>query len=353
MYAGGPGGLNWGGEGLMGNAFQPTAGLMQMPQFQQPQMTQGPWSQLAYQMAGRPNQGPYANVAVPASPPDASGTSGGSALGGTALGLLGSLANNPSALKNIGNLGSSALSKLGGLFGSAGPSTALASSMAGDAAASLGSGASAGMAGTAADVAGSNSAWLAGQPAAGLLGSAAPAAGSVASIMAGGSPALATIGTGAVDAAAASSAADAAAALGGGSAAGSSGSAAGSAAMGAGAGAALAGGIFMAPIIAGMSTPAVRTNAAYNASLLKGLNNPDHNSQDYIGSMQEVVSQIAQGQQNGWGVALPQEIQDKAQQLGLFQAAAAMHSAAQQINSGAVLDRNAAGKTYGVSRNKV
>lgn len=82
--------------------------------------TPGDWSQVAYQMAGSPKQGGmYPTVPVPATIPGTGGgattTSGsGSAIGGTVLGLLGSLAKNPSMLN----------SALGGLLGPTAAQTA-------------------------------------------------------------------------------------------------------------------------------------------------------------------------------------------------------------------------------------
>jgi len=117
----------------------------------------GPWSQLAYQMAGSPKQGgAYAQVTPPPTPvnTNATGSSGGSALGSIATGLLGSVLKNPQLLKGAYN----------GISG--------------------------------------------------LLGGGA-ADGSAASILAGGSPTLSTVGTGAVAPAVDSAAADAGAALAG------------------------------------------------------------------------------------------------------------------------------------------
>lgn len=81
----------------------------------------GPWSQLAYQMAGSPKQGgPYAQVAAPPTPVNTNvpGSSGGSAVGSIATGLLGSVLKNPSLLK-------SAYNGISGLLGSA-PTSVLA-----------------------------------------------------------------------------------------------------------------------------------------------------------------------------------------------------------------------------------
>lgn len=153
------------GQGLMGYA-PPQMGLLSASATPPaPVGMMGPWSQLAYHMAGSPKQGGgYASVPVPAAPAGSSGSSGGPSTGSSILtGLLGALAQNPSIVKNLG-------SSIGSLFG------------------------------------------------------AAPAAGSLPSIMAGGSPALASVGapavselpsvTAAVDAAAPSSAAPAAGLLG-------------------------------------------------------------------------------------------------------------------------------------------
>lgn len=99
--------------GLMGpTQFQ---GLMGSPQG-------GPWSQLAYQMAGAPKQGGmYASVTPPASPTSATTPAGGgaTAVGGTLLGLLGGLLNGGSGGSSGGsNIANSPLGKvLGGLLG--------------------------------------------------------------------------------------------------------------------------------------------------------------------------------------------------------------------------------------------
>lgn len=60
----------------------------------------GPWSQLAYQMAGSPLQGPYPSVVAP-SGTGISGTAAGAA--GGIGGLLGQIAQNPSLAKNLAN----------------------------------------------------------------------------------------------------------------------------------------------------------------------------------------------------------------------------------------------------------
>lgn len=157
--------------GLLGYAPQ-TAAVQQPGSLMNYQP--GYWSQQAYKMAGSPVQGPYAPVPVPAAT-GVSGSSGagGSALGGTALGILGALAKNPSILK-------SGYNAISGLLGGAGD-------------------------------------------------------GSAASILAGGSPTLSAVGTGAVAPAVDSAAADAAGALGGADA--GAGAAAGGLLGGAGSGA--------------------------------------------------------------------------------------------------------------------
>jgi hypothetical protein len=134
MYAGGPSGdPTW---GLMGNVAQPSPmmGLMGPQQVAQNQNFQGgPWSQLAYQMAGSPNQNPFGGMTLPPASATAPAGGGATGLGGAALGILGALAQNPSTTKSVGStlsnlLGSGssasgATSKLGSLFGS-GASTA-------------------------------------------------------------------------------------------------------------------------------------------------------------------------------------------------------------------------------------
>lgn len=65
----------------------------------------GPWSQLAYQMAGSPKQGGlYPSVAPPTALPGSYPASGGSGVGGLLTGLLGSAARNPSVINQIGGL---------------------------------------------------------------------------------------------------------------------------------------------------------------------------------------------------------------------------------------------------------
>lgn len=103
MYAGGPGGFLTGLNPRLTGVPQPSA---QPPAALQP-FPPGYWSQLAYQMAGNPNQGPYGAVAVPPAPPGSSGVGGGGGAGSAALGILGALGKN-------GNTASSVISKLFG-----------------------------------------------------------------------------------------------------------------------------------------------------------------------------------------------------------------------------------------------
>lgn len=133
-------------QGLMGNVYQGSQSAL--PQMSAPPSLMnyqpGQWSQMAYRMAGSPNQGPFPSVPTPPMPAgitNGTASAGGSSIGGTALGLLGALAKNPALLKSAGN--------------------------------------------------GISSLWSS------LTGGAAN--GSLASIMAGGSPTLAPVGVGAVD----------------------------------------------------------------------------------------------------------------------------------------------------------
>ncbi len=257
--------------------------------------------------------------------------------GQTAANIIGGLTAGAGLLNTLTGTSASAgvpgaASKIGSwLGGSAGPTMGGIAGMTAGTAADIGAGTSAAMAGTASDVAASNAAWLAAQPAAAGTGLGAGAAGA----------GEAAAGAGASGAAGAAGAGEAAAGSGGGSAAG--------AGLGAIAGPAAAALLFAAPIIAGMSTPAVRTDAQYNANLMKGLNSPPGSSA-YIGATQEIISQIAQGQVNGWGVELPQEIQDKARQLGLFDSAWALQKAAQAQSTNPY--QSGHGQTYHVSQNK-
>lgn len=192
----------------------------------------GQWSQLAFHMAGSPNQGPYASVPVPAGTGLASSSGGGGGgIGGTALGILGAVAKNPSLMKT-------AYDGISGLFG--------------------------------------------GSPA--------------ASVLAGGAPALAPVGVdtaslavspsvqAAIDAAA-PAAAPAAAAPAAGAGAG----------LGAAAGAATALGLFAIPAILASTVKQHDRDASQYASMLSSLNagpsDPGYNS-----SVMEIVGDIANGQ---------------------------------------------------------
>lgn len=121
------------GQSLLAPQQQPypQASLLANPQATQPGITgiMGPYSQLAYQMAGSPKQGgAYASVAPPPGVPGSSGSSGsavGSTLGGTALGILGALTKSPQ-LTNA--LGSGVKSLTNSIFGTSAPAAAGASS---------------------------------------------------------------------------------------------------------------------------------------------------------------------------------------------------------------------------------
>jgi hypothetical protein len=151
-------------SGLLGGfSPYPQASVNAAPQTASLTGGMGPWSQLAYQMAGSPKQGgAYAQVTPPPTPvnTNAAGAGGGSTAGSIATGLLGAVLKNPQLLKGAYN----------GI--------------------------------------------------AGLLGGGGSAAGSVGSILAGGSPTLSAVGTGAVAPAVNAAGADAAAALSGADAAG-------------------------------------------------------------------------------------------------------------------------------------
>jgi hypothetical protein len=177
-------------SGLMGNVLQQPqqSGLMggNLPSLQNVQP--GDWSSVAYNMAGRPIQGPSPAVTPPPMPPgvlNGTQSSGGGGIGGTALGLLGALAKNPSLLK-------SGYNAISGLFGPTAAETA-------------GIGPAADAAAT--EVTGQ----LGAMPVASILPAAEPA---ISGLMAGASPELAQIGTSAIAPAVDAAAADAAAALG-------------------------------------------------------------------------------------------------------------------------------------------
>lgn len=152
-----------------------------------PNYAMGPLSQLAYQMAGSPQSGPFADrgspPAVAGMNAGATGPGTGGGAGGSALGILGSLAKNPSVVK-------SALGLLGGGLGAYGSGAAADAAVTG----ALG-GVGAQTAGEAAAVQAANDAALGG--AAGSAG-----AGTAASTAAGGSGAAAGSALGAAGAAA-------------------------------------------------------------------------------------------------------------------------------------------------------
>ena len=103
LMSGAPGGIQI--PSLLNSSLNPqTPGVGGNPLLSQ----MGPWSKLAYQMAGSPLQGPYPNVPVPAS----SGGAGSTTLttAGGAGGLLGSLMQNPSLAKTAVNTISGLLS---------------------------------------------------------------------------------------------------------------------------------------------------------------------------------------------------------------------------------------------------
>lgn len=327
MYAGGAG-------GLIGNTIQPQTGLMgyAQPQLQSLQQNAnqnasapqgGYWSQLAYQMAGRPQQGPYASVATPPAPPGStsSSSSGGSSAAGygaAALGLLGALSQSPKGggTSPLGSAVSSLGSKLGGLLGTNGnpfgtytsanignvgnvagsgitnsyaPATAqYTSGLMGSAANAAGVSGIAPVGTGAIDAAASAGATAAipgleagGEAAGGLLGGGAAAASS---------PALEAVGTGAIDAAADAGVAEGAAATGG--------AEAGSAGMGALAGGAAGLGIALAPALIGMSTPAVQLTGKYwggvQNSLQQAIASGDRGqmAQQVMGLLSQPQSQI-------------------------------------------------------------
>lgn len=119
MTVGGPGGDPY--MGLMGPmAPQATSGLLQMPQTISPTMQQNApqnWSQVAYQMAGSPNQNPFSGMTL--SPTAATSPAGGgaTALGGSALGILGALGKAAGTNSNLGNAISGLLGNGGNSFG--------------------------------------------------------------------------------------------------------------------------------------------------------------------------------------------------------------------------------------------
>lgn len=295
MTAGGPGGDPY--MGLLGTIAPQTqtSGLLQMPQQQaMPAMMQSyqpqsfgvspgtNWSQAAYQMAGSPNQNPFKGSVLPPASTAATSPSGGgaTALGGTALGILGALGKAAGTNTPLGNAISGLMGSSGNPFGTyTSGNIANVGNVGGNSIASAGASAAApyttGLLSDAANAAGVSgiapvgtgaidaaadagaSAAIPGleagaDTAGGLLG------GDAAADLASFSPELETVGTGAIDAAADAGAAEGAAATGGAdAAAGASGAGLGLAGGAAGLGLALA------PALIGMSTPAVQLTGKY------------------------------------------------------------------------------------------
>lgn len=114
-------------QGLM-QTINPQVGLQGPQTVQSPLNAQmGPWSQLAYQMAGSPQQGGlWPTVAAPPALPGTGGGSSGGGGGGSAIlgGLLGVLAKNPGLVK-------SAYNGVSGLLGGGSSAGSLGSIMAG------------------------------------------------------------------------------------------------------------------------------------------------------------------------------------------------------------------------------
>lgn len=268
MYAGGPGGDPY--MGLLGTINPQTSGLLQVPQQAQamPAMMQSyqpqnfgvspgtNWSQAAYQMAGSPNQNPFQGSVLPPATAATSPSGGGAtALGGTALGILGALGKaaggTGSTSTNLGNAITGLLGGSGNPFGTyTTGNIANVGNVAGNSIASSGAAAAApyttGLLGDAASAAGTGGILPVGT---GAIDAAADAGASAAipgleaggeaagGLLGGGaadlasfSPALETVGTGAIDAAADAGVAEGAAATGGEAAGASSGIGAGLAA---------------------------------------------------------------------------------------------------------------------------
>ncbi len=255
------------------------------------------YTQMALQMAGNPHAGPYAQTAgpsgvgVPGAPGASSGTS---SIGATAGGLLSALAQNPSLLK-------SGVGLIKGLFG-------------GDPATQAGVTApSVDPINMPFDAAAATSGAMPGLLAA--LPSAAPAgtitAGVPTMLSYGGADAL---GGGAAAAGGAAGAADAlspivpTASYLAAPAAGGAGAAAGMGALGGGL---LAGGLALAPIMAGMLTPAVTENAQYYSNLANTLNQGNTGQGSaFVPDQQELANMLMSGsptpytqaQLNKWGI---------------------------------------------------
>lgn len=214
--------------GLLGGfSPYPQASVNAAPQAASMTAGMGPWSLMAYQMAGSPKQGgAYAPVTPPPTPvnTNAAGSSGGSSVGSIATGLLGSVLKNPSLIKSAYN----------GITGLLGGGSAIPASVAAE-------GASA-------------------------AGAANAAAGAYA---AGGLSNLSVLPsvTSAIDAGAAGGAA-------GGAATGAANAGAGAAAGSLG-GALAGGAILAAPLIAGLLTKPVQVNQAYYTKAMGNLTSSD------------------------------------------------------------------------------
>lgn len=337
-----------------------TSGLMQMPQqsYQPQSFGASPgtnWSQVAYQMAGSPNQNPFKGSVLP--PPSSSATSpsggGATALGGTALGILGALGKAAGTNTNLGNAISGLMGGGANQFGTyTSGNIANVGNVAGSGITNAYAPATAqytsGLMGSAADAAGASgiapvgtgaidAAADAGATAVipGLEGGADAAGG----LLGGGAaaaadPALASVGTGAIDAAADAGVAEGAAATGGADAAAAGGAS--------GAGLGLAGGaaglgLALAPALIGMSTPAVQLTGKYwggvQNSLQQAIASGDRGqiAQQVQGLLNQPQSQIPANIQQlvystgfvpstGWGQGggTPAQIQAIAQQAGGF-----------------------------------
>lgn len=283
MYAGGPGGdPTW---GLMGNVApsSPMTGLMGQPQN---------WSQVAYQMAGTPNQNPFIGLTLPPASTAATTPAGGgaTALGGTLLGLLGSLVKGPGG-SGASSLGNALSGLLGGSFtpdasiiGDAGAQTA-ADSAAQLAAANTDAGDLA---------AASNQQWL------DSLGGAAPAAAADAAPTALAASDLAPVGVDAATAAPTVTGLDATA--GAGDAAGAQ-----TAGLGATAGAGAAIGLAALPAILAMTIPDSLKGSYYqnmNQTLAAGPGTTPQQIGQYYGALDQASAsndprQLAMLQQLG------------------------------------------------------
>lgn len=153
----------------------------------------GPLSRLAYQLAGSPSLGPFADRGSPPAVPNisagASGPGTGGGAGSTALGILGSLAKNPSLVKG-------AVGLLGGGLGAYGSGAAADAAVTG----ALGS-VGAQTAGDAAAIAAANDAALGGAAGAGAAGTGSVGAGAGATATGSAGAGAGAAGTGALSAA--------------------------------------------------------------------------------------------------------------------------------------------------------